>query len=473
MRYFPIFLDTYGKTVLVVGGGEAASQKVRLALKSQARVHVAAPVANEELRGLAQAGSITLHARSFIETDLDDAALAFVASGDADTDARIAALALARGIPVNVVDRPEQCSFLTPAIVDRDPVIVAIGTEGAGPILAQGIKSRLEAVLPPRLGALARKAGQLRPEAVRRLRDGAARRAFWASFFFGRIRDAFLGGDGQEFAHRVEHAFEAAAASTGGFGRVALVGAGPGDPELLTLKAQRMLQAADVIVYDRLVGPAILEYARRDAQRICVGKTPGLESPSQDAINRVLVAHALQGRMVVRLKGGDPYIFGRGAEEQAALEAVGVPVDVVPGITAAGGCAASIKLPLTRRGENRSFTVLTAMAENGPAEHDWAHLAREGEAFAIYMGVGTVARTRTKLLDAGIDPATPVVVVENGTLETERTATGTVAALRETLSRNAIRGPAIIFVGVAPVSGTRVGGRAASDAKREMAETAA
>jgi uroporphyrin-III C-methyltransferase/precorrin-2 dehydrogenase/sirohydrochlorin ferrochelatase len=198
-----------------------------------------------------------------------------------------------------------------------------------------------------------------------------------------------------------------------------------------------------------------------------------MESPSQDAINRVLVAHALQGRMVVRLKGGDPYIFGRGAEEQAALEAVGVPVDVVPGITAAAGCAASIKLPLTRRGENRSFTVLTAMAENGPAEHDWAHLAREGEAFAIYMGVGTVARTQRKLLDAGIDPETPVVVVENGTLETERTATGTVAALRETLSRNAIRGPAIIFVGVAPVSGTRVGGQAASVAKREMAETAA
>ena len=233
-------------------------------------------------------------------------------------------------------------------------------------------------------------------------------------------------------------------------GSVSLVGAGPGDADLLTLKAQRRLLDADVIVYDRLVGPGILEYARRDAERIDVGKAPGKLSVSQTRINEILIEHASAGKRVVRLKGGDPYVFGRGGEEQAALVDAGIPVDVVPGITAAVACAAAIRLPLTWRGENRSFTVMTGTAGNGAADHDWAALAKPGAAFSIYMGVRQAGHIQRQLLEAGIDEDTPVVVVENGTRADQKTAVGTIATLTKTLALGAIKGPAIIYVGLDP-----------------------
>jgi uroporphyrin-III C-methyltransferase/precorrin-2 dehydrogenase/sirohydrochlorin ferrochelatase len=452
MKHFPIFLDIEDRKVLIVGGGEAAAQKARLIGKTPAHLHIVASDICSELSTL----EATIHLRPFSPADLDDAAIVYVATGDIHEERWVSDLARQRGIAVNVVDQPHLCSFLTPAIVDRDPVVVAIGTEGAAPMLAQGIKSRLEAILPPGLGVLARKARQYRPVIAARLRAGSARRAFWGSFFFGTLRDRFLSGGDAAFSTCVETEISELEVADRGPGRVALVGAGPGDPELLTLKAQRLLQSADVIVHDRLVGPEILEYARRDAERICVGKTPGLISPSQGEINRLLINHAAKGSDVVRLKGGDPYIFARGAEEQAALEEAGVEVEVVPGITAAAGCAAAIKLPLTRRGENRSLSVLTAMGESGPAEHDWSHLARAGTTFALYMGVGTAERTQIQLLDAGIDPETPVVIVENGTLAGQRSASTNLSALSETIMAKGIHGPAIIYVGLAPVAGTRV-----------------
>lgn len=456
MKYFPIFVDLDDRRVLVVGGGEAVAQKVRLLLKTAARIVVVSDEICEELRDLARIGRIEVQEREFLPSDLEDTALVFVASGDADLDGRIAALARAWDIPVNVVDKPDLCSFITPAIVDRDPVVVAIGTEGTAPVLAQGIKARLESVLPDRLGALARKAGRLRPRVAETLQSGARRRAFWRNFFFGPVRDAFLADDDGAFQHRVDQALDEHSEGDDAVGRVALVGAGPGDPELLTLKAQRLLQDADVIVYDRLVGRKVLEYARRDAERVAVGKTPGRPSPAQDEINRTLITHALKGKLVVRLKGGDPYIFGRGAEELSALEAVGIPVEVVPGITAAAACAASIRLPLTTRGLNRSFSVLTGMTENGAAEHDWQSLAQPGAAFAIYMGVGTAPNTQARLLEAGIAPDTPVVIVENGTLPSERAVATQIVLLSQTLERQEIKGPAVIFVGLEPTSETRV-----------------
>ena len=228
------------------------------------------------------------------------------------------------------------------------------------------------------------------------------------------------------------------------------MGAGPGDPELLTLKAQRKLQEADVIVYDRLIGPGILELARRDAVRIPVGKKPFEPSPRQSEINAILIREAKAGRHVVRLKGGDPYVFGRGGEEQAALVAEGIPVDVVPGITAALGCAASIGLPLTQRGQNRSLTLLTGTAEDGLAQHDWAALAKPGQAFAIYMGINAAGDISAQLLDAGIDHNTPVTIVENGTLANERVMMCSIGSLWETLALNGVEGPAIIYVGLKP-----------------------
>ena len=339
-------------------------------------------------------------------------------------------------------------TFITPSIIDRDPVVVAIGTEGSAPVLGMGLRSKIEALLPQALGRLAGAASGLRDHVAERVPQGNRRRTFWQRYFFGSIRDSFLAGDAKSYSRELEAAL--ADSSSPSVGRVSLVGAGPGDPELLTLKAQRKLQEADVIVYDRLIGPGILELARRDAVRIPVGKKPFEPSPKQSEINAILIREAKAGRHVVRLKGGVPYIFGRGGEEQAALVAAGIAVDVVPGITAALGCASAIGLPLTQRGQNRSITLLTGASEDGLAQQDWAALAKPGQAFAIYMGVNAAGDISAQLLDAGIDHATPVTVVENGTLATERVMMCSIGSLWETLALNGVYGPAIIYVGLQP-----------------------
>jgi uroporphyrin-III C-methyltransferase/precorrin-2 dehydrogenase/sirohydrochlorin ferrochelatase len=445
MRYFPLFIDLSGRRAIVVGGGEEALRKVRLLLKTEAAIDIIADTLGDELHDLVTAGRIAWKAKLYAPHHLDGVAVAYVA--DERYDSQVSSDARARGIPVNVVDHAELSSFIQPAIVDRDPVVVAIGTEGAGPVLGQGLRARIDAMLPAALGRLASAGEDLRSRIAKTAAPGFARRDFWQKFFFGSIRDSFLAGDQPAYARELEAAL--AGVTSPPAGRVSLVGAGPGDPELLTLKAQRKLIEADVIVYDRLVGTAILEVARRDAVRIPVGKTPYEASPKQGEINAILIAEAKAGRRVVRLKGGDPYVFGRGGEEQAALEAAGIAVDVVPGITAALGCAASIGLPLTQRGQNTSLTLLTATSEKGLAEQNWDALARPGQAFAIYMGVNMVGDISAKLLDAGIDPACPVTIVENGTLENERSFTTTIGDLWETVSDKGIYGPAMIYVGLA------------------------
>ncbi len=286
-----------------------------------------------------------------------------------------------------------------------------------------------------------------------KFRPGRTRREFWERFFFGSMRDTFSRGAGA-FRDELERLLSVSRKSTAG--RVSLVGAGPGDPELLTLKAQRKLKEADVIVYDRLVGPEILEYARRDAMRIPVGKTPGKPSPKQADINAILMREAKAGRHVVRLKGGDPYVFGRGGEEQRALEAQGIPVEVVPGVTAALACAASIGVPLTMRGRNQSITILTGASEDGLPEHDWKALAKPGQTLAIYMGVASSGHIQARLLNAGIDAATPVTIVENGTLAGERVFETRIDELAATVRSNSIAGPAIIYVGVTRLAQAQV-----------------
>ncbi|MEO9877379.1 MAG: siroheme synthase CysG [Anderseniella sp.] len=448
MRYYPVFLDLEAKTVVIVGGGAEAAQKLRLMAKTPARIVVITPFAERELSTEIDVAGACLLSREFDADDLHGAALVFACGLDDADEALVHAAATERNIPVNVVDRQDKCSFLTPSIVDRGSLTIAIGTEGAAPVLGQGIKAHLEAMLPPSIGALVDKASSLRPRVARALDKGSPRRDFWRSFFFGGIRTAFERDPDTAFQTSVD---EALSGDQGEItGSVSLVGAGPGDADLLTLKAQRRLLDADVIVYDRLVGPGILEYARRDAERIDVGKAPGKLSVSQARINEILIEHANAGKRVVRLKGGDPYVFGRGGEEQAALVAAGIPVDVVPGITAAVACAAAIRLPLTWRGENRSFTVLTGTAGDGAADHDWIALAKPGAAFSIYMGVRQAGHIQRQLLDAGIAEDTPVVVVENGTRADQKTAVGTIATLTRTLALGAIKGPAIIYVGLDP-----------------------
>ena len=435
MRYFPIFVDLRGQRVLVTGGGEQAAQKVRLLLKSEAIVEIVAENLCSELQDLATSHQIRWVAHDFCVDLLKECRLAYVASDDLALARQVVEAGKQYGVGVNVVDQPELCSFITPAIVDRDPVVVAIGTEGTAPVLARRIKTKVEQYLPSNIGSLAKQAASLRAVVANRLKDGNHRRRFWERFF----DHPGHGSDLEPIIQNMQRPNRT--------GHVSLVGAGPGDPDLLTIKAVRALQSADVIVCDRLVDPRILELARRDARRIHVGKIPGGPSVPQEEINRILVHEASDGQHVVRLKGGDPFIFARGSEELDALEQAGIAVEVVPGITAALAAAASGQIALTERQQRRSLVMMTGHASDGPAEHDWSALAKSGQTLAIYMGVGASGVIRSRLLDAGIDPTTPVTIVENASLENERVANTTINELRSAIIKNGIRGPAMIFVG--------------------------
>lgn len=447
MRYFPIFVDLDDREVLIVGGGEKALQKLRLLAKTSARIVIVAETVADEL---AKAGEdrVTFLVRSFSTMDVEGKALVFAASDDAALDAPVAEAARAHGVAVNVVDGPKASSFITPAIVDRDPVVVAIGTEGAAPVLAREIKARLEAWLPAHFGRVAQRAMRVRERVKEVVRDPILRRRIWESLLQGRWRSLVLAHDDEGADRELARQLADVGSEARPSGSVALIGCGPGQPDLITLKAQQYLQAADVLVVDRLVNPAILEYARRDAVRIDVGKEPEGPSAQQDDINRILVREALKGHRVARLKGGDAFVFGRAAEEMAAVRAAGIPVEVVPGITAAHACAASVGLPVTLRNKVRQFSIMTGAAAEGPVDLDWPALAKPGQAFAVYMGVRTAGRFREQLLAAGASPATPVVIVENGTLPEERVVATSLAELPRAIEHLGIRGPAVIFVGL-------------------------
>lgn len=448
MRYFPVFMDLDGQSVVVVGGGEKAVQKVRLLLKTPAALTVISPAVSRELRSMADANGVTLIEAAFGEHLLDGARLVFVAEEDAGLAAAAASAAAARGIAVNVVDSPEISSFIVPALVDRDPLVVAVGSEGTAPVLARAIRAKIETLLPARLGEVARQASALRSRVRAVIDEPVLRRRFWERLLDGVWRDAVLAGD-----RRASHArFESDLANVAELaevpGRVSLVGAGPGDPDLLTLRAQQRLQEADVIVFDGLVPQSILEHARRDAVRIFAGKKGYGVATDQAQINAVLVREAAKGQKVVRLKGGDPFVFGRAAEEMAAVRAAGIPVDVVPGITAAHGCAASIGLPLTLREKVRHFSVVTGATSSYLPDLDWATLARPGHAFAVYMGVRSAGAVTARLLAEGASPDLPIIVVENGTRPGERVLQATLSGLPQALAAHAVKGPAVIFAGL-------------------------
>jgi uroporphyrin-III C-methyltransferase/precorrin-2 dehydrogenase/sirohydrochlorin ferrochelatase len=450
MRYFPIFADLEQAGVLVAGGGEQAAQKVRLLRKTGARITVVAESVVDELAELAEIGGLWILLRPFEPRDLEGQRLVYAATGSCLLDARVSRAARAHGIPVNVVDAPRLSTFIMPAIVDRAPLTVAIGTEGAAPVLAREIKTLLETLLPANFGALAKRAQALRGTVAKAVSDPRARRRLWERLLQGPFRRAVLRGAEDEAGRILAAELHGAdrPAQVRERGSVALIGCGPGDPDLLTLKAVQRLQAADMLVVDRLVNPKVLEYARRDAERIFVGKTPGGPTTSQAEINRIIVREAKAGRVVARLKGGDPLIFGRAAEEMAACQAAGIAVEVVPGITAAHACAARVGLPVTLRERVRHFAVATGSTADGEPDLDWQALAAEGTAFAIYMGVGNAPLIRRNLLAAGADAETPVVIVENGTLESERAIATTLADLTDAVAQHKVVSPAVIFVGL-------------------------
>ncbi len=448
MRYFPVFVDLDGRDVLIAGGGEKALQKMRLLCKSTARVRVVSEAIADEVFAFANANAVVVEQRGFVPADVEGAALVFAANDDPIEDEKVIAAAKAAKVMLNVVDGPSQSGFIMPAIVDRDPVVLAIGTEGSAPILAREIKSKVESWLPSNFGEVARRAMTLRQKVQDVISDPVSRRRLWEALLQGVWRNSVLAGEDEAAAQEFDRQLEAVRTGARSAGSVSLIGCGPGDPDLLTLKAQQRLQAADVLVVDRLVNPAVLEYARRDAIRIDVGKEPEGPSAAQDDINRILIREALKGHRVARLKGGDAFIFGRAAEEMAAVRTAGVPVEVVPGITAAHACAASVGLPLTLRQKVRQFAVVTGSSADGDLNLDWKALANPGHAFAIYMGVRTAGQVQEKLLGAGAAATTPVVIVENGSLPSERVVATELSELADAIANLGIKGPAIIFVGL-------------------------
>jgi uroporphyrin-III C-methyltransferase/precorrin-2 dehydrogenase/sirohydrochlorin ferrochelatase len=467
MRYFPAFLDIRDRPVLVVGGTENAARKVRLLRKAHARVVVVARRLDAELQDLADAGRIQHVARCFKAHDVPGKAAVIAATGRGDVDEAVAKVARPRDVPVNVVDRPWACTFITPAIVDRDPLTIGISSAGAAPVLARRIRERIEAMLPARIGELTAFAEGFREAVANRLPPGPRRLRFWETFFDSSVADDVLAGreaKAREGMMRLVNG-EATEADTG---QVAIVGAGPGDPDLLTFKAVRFLQRADVVVHDRLVNPEIVDYARRDAERIDVGKAPGAHARTQAEINDLLIAHARAGAKVVRLKGGDPFVFGRGGEEVAALHDAGVQVELVPGITAATGCAATAGIPLTHRDHAQAVTFVTGHAASPEAEPDWAALARSNHTLAIYMGVAGAERIAERLMAHGLSPDTPAAIVENGTTAQERTLPTQLAALGGTVAERHVRGPAMLIIGqvAAFATGARRTAAAAPDEPR-------
>ncbi len=449
MKHFPIFLAVEGRRIVVAGGGEAALAKLRLLLKTEGRITVFAKDPAAEIEAWDRDGKLRLVRRDLEPGDATCAALFYAAADDDAEDARTARLARADGALVNMVDNLEGSAFITPAIVDRDPVTVAIGTEGTAPVLARRIKAFVEERLSPALGTLARVAGPFRPRAEA-LSPGRPRRSFWSDYY-DTVGPRALAAEGEEaLPAALSDLLEAHLAEEQTPGRVDFVGAGPGDPELLTLKARKALDAADVVIYDRLISPEILELARREALLLNAGKEGFGPSMKQSDINALIVEHASQGAHVVRLKSGDATVFGRLDEEIDAVTEAGVAYTIVPGITAASAAAAGIGQSLTKRDRNSSVRFLTGHDMKGFAEHDWAALARPGEVAAIYMGKKTARFIQGRLMMHGATPDTPITVIENASRADQRVLETTLATLEPDLSDAALSGPALMLYGLAP-----------------------
>ncbi len=442
MRAFLASLPLDGKTVVVVGGGEQAVAKARLMASTPATIRWFTPdlqpIASEIPDGLAP------EARTPHQSDFTRASVVFIALADEGEAERLAALARTTGAWVNVVDRPALSDFQTPALIDRGEVTVGIATGGSAPILAREVRARIEGVLPYGLDVLGRLAGEIRDTVKTAIPEFLARRRFWERAFRGPAVDLAAKGDEAGARRAILKALNAHAKPQGS---VALVGAGPGDPELLTLKALRLLQDADVVVHDRLVSPAVLDRARRDARRIDVGKSKGRHPTAQEGIETILIDEARKGHRVVRLKGGDPFVFGRGGEELEALEAAGIEAEVVPGITAAVGCAASAQLPLTHREHAQAVTFVTGRPKRGGPDVDWAALSSPQHTLAVYMGAGEAGRIAETLIGAGRDPGTPVAIVVDGTLPGEQVVKGSLAELGLLTAAHAVDDPALLFIG--------------------------
>ena len=443
---FPAFHKVADRRVVVVGHGGEAAAKVRLLGETNALIEVVSAHIEPELAEVMETVGATHVAEDFRPRHLNGAALVFSAREDEVLDRAVVQAARILGVPANAVDKPELCDFYTGALVNRAPIAVAITSTGVGPVLARHIRARIEGMLPRATGDLARLAESLRDTAAKVLTDGALRRRFWARFFSGAVATNLYAGRADAARAEAQRLLNSA---TDDRGFVWLVGAGPGAEDLLTLRAQRLLQEADVIVHDALVPDPVIAMGRRDAQRISVGKRKGAHSVPQGEINKVLVELAEAGHKVVRLKAGDPLVFGRAGEEMAALREAGIGFEVVPGVTAAFAAAASAQIPLTLRGVASTLVFATGRNAESETLPDWANLALRGSTVAVYMGRSVAAAVSVRLMAAGLKPTTPVAIIENAAHPGERQFAGTLADLPQLAGRKDVNGAVLMVIGEA------------------------
>lgn len=445
MDYLPIFYRLTDEPCLVVGGGEVAERKVESLLGAGGKVTVISPGLNQRLTDLRQLGRIAWREKPFEPGDVEGFCLAVAATDERPVNERVSRAARDRKIPVNVVDCPELCTFIFPAIVDRSPVVVALSTGGSSPVLARLLRVKLEALIPPAYGALARLANRFRGRVRQAIADGELRRRFWEDILQGEVADLVLAGREEDAAIRLEARLEDTGRAKAGM--VFLVGAGPGDPDLLTLRALRLMQEADVVVYDRLVSPEIMALVRKDAEKIYAGKQRSHHALPQASINRLLADLAKAGRRVVRLKGGDPFIFGRGGEEIETLMAEGVHFQVVPGITSASGCAAYAGIPLTHRDYAQSCAFVTGHLQDGGIDLDWERLAVPHQTLVIYMGLQGLEQICAGLIRHGCPPDLPAALIQQGTTRNQKVLTGALASLPDIVVRAEVKAPTLVIIG--------------------------
>ena len=448
MDYLPIFFKLPGQSCLIIGGGAIAARKTAALRQAGGKVTVVSPAICDPLRELAAAGEIEWREKEFAQPDVAGYCLVVAATDQRSVNEAVSQAAQARNIPVNVVDCPELCSFIFPAIIDRSPVIAAVSSGGASPVLARLLRMRLETLIPPGYGALARLAERFRDRVKQAITPADQRRRFWEKALQGRIAELVFAGRETEAAEQLERLVDAEAEEKSQAGMVYLVGAGPGDPDLLTIRALRLIQEADVVVYDRLVSPEIMQLVRRDADKIYAGKQRSQHTLPQERINTLLAELAKAGKRVVRLKGGDPFIFGRGGEEIETLMEQGVLFQVVPGITAASGCAAYAGIPLTHRDYAQSCTFVTGHLKDGTViDLDWHRLAVPQQTLVIYMGLQGLDQICTSLIRHGCPPDLPAALIQQGTTQHQVVLTGTLQTLPELVSRSQVKAPTLAIIG--------------------------
>ncbi len=445
MEFFPLFLRLEGERCLIIGGGQVAARKAELLLKANAQVVIVAPEVGPDIAALEAEHSVQILHRSFVDEDLDGCRIVIAATADGELNHHVAVTAGERNILINVVDDPKACSFIMPAILDRSPIVAAISSGGTSPLLARALRARLESLIPTSYGRLARLAGDFRDTVKARLPSGLARRHFWEQVLEGSIAELVHGGREAEAREQLQQAIEQPTDTP--TGEVYLVGAGPGDPDLLTFRALRLMQKADVVLHDRLVSPAVLELVRRDAERIYVGKARACHALRQQEINTLLVKLAREGKRALRLKGGDPFIFGRGGEEIETLAENGIPFQVVPGITAASGCSAYAGIPLTHRNHAQSCVFVTGHLKDGNVNLAWERLVARDQTLVFYMSLVGLPIIARKLVEYGLPEDTPAALIEQGTTPRQRVLEGTLTTLPEIAEQAEVHAPTLLIVG--------------------------